>query len=577
MKIGRHPDCDIVVEAGAVSRFHAEINRHGEEWAVVDSGSRNGTFVNGQLLSRQHILGQGDRIRISDVELVYHGDAAPGFAGGGGEMTFEGNSFGIVMVDDEETQQIAGSKIEFRSSEEGLRMSATPEAKLAALMRINSNLTGAITLDEVLPKVLESLFEIFPSADRGFVVMQDSDGGLIPQWVKTRKQNDDTETIRISRTIIRKTMESGETILSLDAMDDSRFDSSESIADFSIRSMMCAPLNETDGKAIGALQIDSTQGRGQFRDEDIDLLTGVAAQISVVITNARMHEQAMRQQEVEQDLRLATDVQAAFLPKVAPRIETYALESFYQAANHIGGDYYDYIELGDGRLAVIVADVVGHGVAAAMYMAKLAFETRFFLAAESNLARAIERLNDRMCELNVERFVTYLLIVIDPTTDAMSIVNAGHMAPIIRIGADGSIIEPGEDESGLPIAIAEGMDYEVTITPFRKGDVAVMYTDGVNEAMDAEDEEWGIEPLRSVIASAAEKSSGENVTTVVKEQIVEQVFAHIGAAAQFDDMCLVVIQRTDEPHPGNTGDTDIQLPTSDDEKPMTGPLAETLT
>ncbi|MEM1226962.1 MAG: SpoIIE family protein phosphatase [Planctomycetota bacterium] len=558
LQIGRHPDCDIVVDAGAVSRFHAKIVRQGEEWAIEDMGSRNGTFVNGKLLAKPHMLAQGDRVRISEVELIFHGDAGPAFVGGAGEMSFDGSNFGIQMVDDAETEQVTSAKVEFRSSDDGLKMTATPEAKLAALIKINSNLTGAISLDDVLPKVLLSLFDIFPSADRGFVVMSEPDGTLMPKWVQTRQKRSDTENVRISRTIIRRTMETGETILSLDAMDDVRFDSSDSIADFSIRSMMCAPLHDADGKPIGALQIDSTQGRGQFRDDDIDLLTGVAAQASVVINNASMHEQALRQQEVDQDLQLATDVQKAFLPSVAPDVPTYRLESFYQAANHIGGDYFDYVELPDQRCAIVVADVVGHGVAAAMYMAKLAAETRFCLAGEPDLARAVERLNDRMSGLHVERFVTYLLVVIDPNSDAISIVNAGHMPPIIRIanrdangsasGEKASIIEPGEEDAGLPIAIDEGMDYAVTKVPFGPGDLAVMYTDGINEAMNAEEEEWGTDPLRQIIAEqpASPNDSPETIGTAskqVQEKIVSAVFNHIGLADQFDDMCMVTLER----------------------------------
>ncbi|TWT92292.1 SpoIIE family protein phosphatase [Neorhodopirellula pilleata] len=546
MRIGRHPECDIVVDAGAVSRYHAKLVRAAKDWTIEDLGSRNGTFLNGQLLSRPHVLSQGDRIRISEVELVFHDDQVPEFARGTSAMTFDGSNFGIQMVDETDSSASGLSKVEFRSSDDGLKMTATPEAKLAALLAINRNLTGAISIDEVLPKVLGSLFEVFPSADRGFVVMESSEGALIPRWVKTRNKLDETETVRISRTIIRKTMETGETILSLDAMDDSRFDSSESIADFSIRSMMCAPLHDGDGKAIGALQIDSTQGRGQFRDEDIDLLTGVAAQASVVINNARLHEQSLRQKEVEVDLKLATEVQQAFLPSVPPEVPSFRLESFYQAANHIGGDYFDYVELPDGRVGVVVADVVGHGVAAAMYMAKLAAETRFCLASEPDLAKAIERLNDSMSRLGVERFVTYLLVVIDPNSNFVSIVNAGHMAPIIRRAADGTIVEPGEEESGLPIAIDEGMEYQVTMCEFLEGDVAVLYTDGVNEAMDADDEEWGTEPLRDIIRhTIAMPGTGEVAATLVKQRIVEDVFKHIGKADQFDDMCMVVIERTE--------------------------------
>ncbi|QDT05890.1 Oxoglutarate dehydrogenase inhibitor [Rubripirellula lacrimiformis] len=547
--LGRHPECSIVVDAGAVSRYHAKVFKRDADFLVEDSGSRNGTFLNGQLLTAPEMLKQGDRIRVSDVEFVFQGDSVPEFARAGAEMTFDGSNFGIMMVDEQETENLSGSgsgsssglnspgaKVEFRSSSEGLKMIATAEAKLEALIQINRNLNGAMSVEEVLPKVLSSLFGIFPAADRGFIVMQDPDGNLVPRWVKTRAAHDETETIRVSRTIIREVMNSGKAILSLDASEDSRFDSSQSIADFSIRSMICAPLVDAEGKSFGALQIDSIQGRGQFREEDADLLAGVAAQAGIVINNARMHEQALQQKEVEQDLKLATEVQQAFLPQTPPDATGFRVRSFYQAAHHIGGDYFDYIHLADGRVAIVVADVVGHGVAAAMFMAKLSAETRFCLASDSNLSRAIERLNDRMSRLHVERFITFLVIVIDPSNEYVSIVNAGHMAPLVRMHSDGSLCEPSEEESGLPIAIDDGMEYEVVNFKFDVGDLAVLYTDGINEAMDTDDNEFGIKRLRELAAMPGDADE-------VKDRIVKEVLEHIGNRPPFDDMCMVVIER----------------------------------
>lgn len=545
--LGRHPDCTIVVEAGAVSRFHAKITQSGKSYLVEDSGSRNGTFLNGQMLSGQETLKTGDQIRVSEVEFKFTADeipefAQPGFTPAGGDMTFDGSNFGVQLVDDQESDSNnSASKVEFRSSIDGLKMSATPEAKLEALMQINRELTGVLSLEEVFPKVLDSLFGIFPAADRGFIVMQTDAGDLVPRWVKTRGVQDETETVRISRTIISEVMTSREAILSLDAADDSRFDSSQSIADFSIRSMICAPLLDADGNAFGVLQIDSTAGRGQFREEDADLLSGVAAQAGIVINNAKMHEIAMHQQEVEQDLKLATEVQQAFLPQSPPDSLGYRVRSFYQAANHIGGDYFDYIHLADDRIAIVVADVVGHGVAAAMFMAKLSAETRFCLASEPDLARAIEKLNDSMSRLHVERFITFIVLVIKPNDDTVTIVNAGHMAPLVRAAAGGEMTEPGEEESGLPIAIDDGMDYEAVDFKMVSGDMAVLYTDGINEAMNSADEEFGIEAMRDLTAQGGDADA-------VTDRIVKAVLAHIGDSPPFDDMCLVVIERTDVEH-----------------------------
>ena len=175
-----------------------------------------------------------------------------------------------------------------------------------------------------------------------------------------------------------------------------------------------------------------------------------------------------------------------------------------------------------------------------MFMAKLSAETRFCLANDNDLSQAVERLNDRMSNLDVERFVTFLLVVIDPKADTAHIVNAGHMPPIVRSAATGEISEPGEEESGLPIAIDTGMEYETVSIPFTKGDIAVMYTDGVNEAMNAADEEFSMVKVRELT-----KQGGDAET--VSERIVSAVLEHVGDAPPFDDMCLVIVERIDEP------------------------------
>jgi sigma-B regulation protein RsbU (phosphoserine phosphatase) len=563
--IGRHPDCTIVVEAGAVSRFHAKVTSADGKFELTDSGSRNGTFLNGQQIAVPTALKDGDRIRISEVEFSFVDEEKSGFAGS--EMTFEGANFGIMMVDDREPSSqpfAAGSPmVEIRNSVDGFAMSATPEAKLEALQQIISSLGDAMVVDEVLPKILTSLFRLFPAADRGFIVMKDDEGNLIPRWVKTRGKQDETETIRISKTIVRRVMESREAILSMDASDDSRFDSSQSIADFSIRSMICAPLLDSEGEAFGVLQIDSTQGRGQFRDDDTDLLAGVAAYSGILINNAKMHERAMRQKEVEQDLQLATGVQQAFLPDQPPNAPGFRVSSYYQAAHHIGGDYYDYIHLPGGRVAIVVADVVGHGVAAAMFMAKLSAETRFCLASDSDFAAAIERLNDRMSALGVDRFVTFLVLVLDPSSDQVTIVNAGHMPPLVRDAVTREVSEPGEEESGLPIAISEGMEYEAVSFTMKPGDMAAMYTDGINEAMDINDEEFGIQKIRELIQAGGDSEQ-------VIGEIIASVKEHVGEADPFDDMCLVIIERYQQEEELSTEQqiaklksASVDIPTSD--------------
>ncbi|QDV70463.1 Phosphoserine phosphatase RsbU [Rosistilla carotiformis] len=540
--IGRHPECKVVVEVGAVSRHHAKIVRSDDSIQLEDLKSRNGTFVNGQLISGLHTLREGDQIRICEVEFSFHTGEQPGFMGpestAGLLKDPAGSGFGVVLVDDDADDSELDSSsghVEVQKDSSGVvRLDAGTDAKLRALLDISRSLGGQLVLDEVLPATLESLFRIFPQADRGFIVLETPEGKLVPRWAQNRNKGEEG-TVRISRTIIRQVMNEGTPMISLDAASDERFEMSESIADFRIRSMICAPLIDSDGKAFGALQIDTMDQKNRFNAIDIDLLSSVATQAGVAIHNAKLHENALQQQSVEQDLRLANDVQHAFLPMSPPDVEGYEFHSFYRAAHHIGGDYFDYVDLGEGRVGIIVADVVGHGVAAAMYMAKLSAETRFCLASEPDPATAIDKLNERMCALPVEQFVTFLLVVLDPKSHTMTIVNAGHMPPIV-LSPNGELSEPGEEESGVPIAVMDGFEYERITLPIQPGELAVMYTDGINEAMDINDDEFGMERVRAAVLAGGKPEQ-------IGERILSEISKFAGNAPQFDDMCIVILGR----------------------------------
>src|SRR5262245_48824701 len=270
--LGRHPDCDIVIEVGAVSRNHCQVLRDGTTYSLEDLGSRNGTFLNDETdkLEGRRPLRAGDIIRVCEVNFTFGNDEQPGKQTGLDVRMLDGAGLGAFLADDEgkTTSSTIMSKLEVSSSTRGVSVSASPEVKLAAMVEIMQSLGQAVALDEVLPQVLKSLFKIFVQADRGFVVMQTPDGKLVPRWVRLRRE-DANDTLRISRTIIRHVMDSKEAILSADAASDERFELSQSIADFRIRSMMCAPLLDSEGRAFGALQIDTLDQRQRFTKEDL--------------------------------------------------------------------------------------------------------------------------------------------------------------------------------------------------------------------------------------------------------------------------------------------------------------------
>src|SRR5208337_1939169 len=260
--LGRHPECDIVLDSGAVSRQHARIHRVDNRFYIEDMQSRNGTYVNGRQIREQHLLNDQDRITICDVVMLFDDDTASEKAarsrGALGNLEHAALIFDDEAGDDSSTVM---TRLNVSAGSSSLRLEVNPHAKLKALVEISQKLGRAVAMDDVLPKVLDSLLAIFPQADRGVMVLRDaSSGKLIPRALKHRRP-ELLDMVRISRTIVQGVMASKEAILSADASSDDRFSASESIVDFHIRSVMCAPLISSRGDVTGVIQIDTSDQR----------------------------------------------------------------------------------------------------------------------------------------------------------------------------------------------------------------------------------------------------------------------------------------------------------------------------
>ena len=531
--LGRHPDCNVVLDVAAVSRQHAQILQESGDYYLQDLGSRNGTFLNGSLIGEKLLLKEGDQFVICDIAFTFHRQWPP--------TSPTGETSIALLVDDVPDSTISSSimsKLDVSSSPSGIHISAKPEVKLTAMIEISQSLANALSLDDVLPKLLDSLFKVFLQADRGFVVLQSPGNGvLIPKAIKFRRQEEDTA--RISRTIVRRAMESKEAILSTDATSDSRFDMSQSLADMQIRSMMCVPLINAEGSALGVIQIDTVDQRSRFTDRDLEVLASVGAQAAIAIDNAQMHEHALRQRALERDLELAHRIQQGLVPSETPVLSGYHFFHFYQAANLVGGDYYDYIQLPANRIAVVLGDVAGKGVAAALLMAKLSGEVRFNLASHDDVAVAVQRINATFDRPDWEdRFVTFVAAIIDPSCHELTLVNAGHMAPFLR-HHDGRVEELGKGTGGLPLGVDRDSPYEPYTCTLDPGDFVTLFTDGVSEAMNAQRELYGLDNLRQQIAGEA--------THVVElgRRILDDVRRFVGNHPQNDDICITCFGRAE--------------------------------
>ncbi len=240
----------------------------------------------------------------------------------------------------------------------------------------------------------------------------------------------------------------------------------------------------------------------------------------------------MRQRALQRDLELANRIQRQFLPAESPQIAEYEFFHFYQPASHVGGDFYDYIRLPRGRLAVVVADVSGHGLAAAMITARLKAELPSCLLTASGPAEAVLRLNTRLTPGLDEHFVTLVVCVLDPARREVTMVNAGHLPPLLRL-SDGSVSEIGREQSGLPLGVVDGTGYQQHSLHVPPGGLLLIYSDGISEAMNDAEEAYGVQRIRSHLETLR-GSAG-----CVGRRIVDDVAEFTEGRSQADDMCLV--------------------------------------
>lgn len=529
--LGRLPECDIQIDSNMVSRKHARVYPQDGQFYIEDLNSGNGSFVNGQRITAPTLLKTNDRIKFGPILFRFEGDRSNDDTGTGfgGTSDTVGVSFHSNEAAATITDRIRGNALDL--------LDVQPGAKLKAVLEITKSLAGTIDIDKILPKLLDTLFGIFPHADRGCVLLlDDATQQMVPRAMKHRRADAD-ETVKLSRTILNAVLESKETILSADASSDAQFSASESISSLSIRSMICTPMIGLNGDVLGVINIDTQNPLAQFKNEDAQLLAAVAVPAALAYEGARLLQSYIEKQKQDSEMNIASAVQLALLPERMPDVEGYDFFAMYESAQAVGGDYYDLFPLPSGKIAIAFGDVAGKGVPASLIMSRISTVVRSVAEFVDDVSHAIEKINGYMCARAVEgRFVTFVLVILDPMKHTMSLVIAGHMSPIIR-KADGTLEEFPEDVIGVPLGVVDGFPYDVVIREIAPGETVVIYTDGVSEAMNASAELYGVERLRELVRK--ESSDPQQLG----KSILADVRKHASGHPQNDDITLMVFGR----------------------------------
>jgi len=512
-------------EDHGLSRNHLAFERTGQEWFVRDMGSKNGTLVNGIRISTPTKLEAGDRVSAGHLVISFD------------EPRQSASNETVIFV---ETSADSPSSSTVITSLDGLIKrktdapeAATPQVASAApafQVGLLAQASGELGIDRPLPEMFKVIVDQAMravGATRAVLMTLENDE-LVVQEARG-------EGFRISSSVRDRVVKERKSLLIRDTQLDEAFRDQLSIVENKVRSFMAVPL-QTSEKVVGLLYLDSSTVH-EFNKEDLNLATLMANIAAIRIENARLQKVQKEQEETEKELQRAAAIQRGLLPARPPMLTGIDLAGYNAPCRTVGGDYYDFFVYPDGRVAIVVADVAGKGVSAAMLMSSLQARVQVLTEDALDLATMVTRLN-RVVSMNCpeNRFITFFVAVVDPKGGELIYCNAGHNPPIL-VRANGSVetLEGG----GVILGILPKATYVEHKTRLDPGDVVVLFSDGVTEAVKPDlDEEFGETRLAEVIRKNTSIPASDLI-----DVINNAVSEWSGGAPAADDVTLVIARR----------------------------------
>jgi serine phosphatase RsbU (regulator of sigma subunit) len=524
--LGRSSKTDVVINDRFLSRVHARIVQRGDGWLLEDMGSRNPTRLNGTPVTTPAVLKAGDVILMAESRVVVEGPDGPeevsGQEGRAGE-TLPGST-------------IFRSASTFFAPEAAVAAAGDPLARslaerLKLLNEVHRALAGPITLEALLEMILERAFAHL-QPDEGAVFLRKSDGGF--EAAASRRLPGATGELLYSRRLAQEVAGKGMAALVTDAGIDERFARAESIVVSGVRSLVAAPLLDSEG-SHGMIVLSARQRPRPFGEEDMELLAALASAAALRIRNLALAEETAQRRLLDKELDLARDIQMGMLPRAFPVSPEVEIAATLRPARMVGGDLYDVVEDGP-HLWFIVGDVSGKGVGAALFMAVTKTLFRAIAPGEESVGTALTRMNRELARDNERAmFVTAFAARLDRASGTLEYVNAGH-TPTYRLGEAGHVRPlPGPIDPAL--GAVEEHAYRTSVVRLEPGDGVLAYTDGVVEARNAAGAELATTGLEAYLAGCA----GARPETIVRG-LVQAVEEFAGGAPQYDDVTVLAVR-----------------------------------
>jgi sigma-B regulation protein RsbU (phosphoserine phosphatase) len=505
-------------EDTGLSRQHLIFEREGDVWVIRDPGSKNGTHVNGERITHPRKLQAGDQIAAGHITIVFDAPVRP-------------SQHTVIFVDKDETRPtgtVSTNLAQAVPGEKSIQASrATVSAdRVGALIKAGRELATHRPLTELFPLILNLGIEAV-HAERGVLLTMEGDSLLV--------QASSGGDFRISTGVRDRVLKDKASILVNDVQSDEAFRGMQSLVQQQVRMFMTVPL-QTNETVIGLIYVDSPTLVREFDREDLNLLTVLANVAAIRIEHQRLAEIEQAERILAKDLEQAAIIQRQLLPAKAPVVPGMDLAGYNAACRTVGGDYYDFWNYPDGRVAIALGDVSGKAMPAALLMTSLQARVRVMAEEPPEVAELMTRLN-RITAANCpsNRFISFFFSVLDPDSGDLAYSNAGHNPPLL-MRKDGSVeaLEGG----GLILGIFGMAKYEAMACRFNPGDVLLLFSDGVTEAVNPANDEFGEDRLTDVLRANRHRSADEIITAVT-----DAVTAFAAGAPSADDLTLVVAKR----------------------------------
>jgi serine phosphatase RsbU (regulator of sigma subunit) len=513
-KLGRSGTNDLPFPTDrSLSREHLLFKRTYDGWTIRDLASRNGTLINGAQVTEAIPLAHGDRITAGHVSIRYD---------------LRGDFIDAKIREVQFVEQPTGDAVSHDTVIADLNSALQTSLQLGALVRAGRELAGHCPLGELFPLILKLTIEAV-KASRGAVMTLEPEGEFKARAVHG-------EGLRISTAVRDRVVEQRKSLLVRDTLADLDFADQKSIVAQEIRSFLTVPL-QTDEQVIGFIYLDSPRLLRDFTVGELNLVTVMANIAAIRIEHARLVEAEKVRLLLALELERAAEIQRRLLPATPPDIATLDLAGYNTPCRTVGGDYYDFLPYPDGRIALLIGDVSGKGMGAALLMSSLQARCHVVFEDPGELGAQVSHLN-RITAANCPAncFITFAVVVLDPAKGELRYCNAGHNAPLL-LHADGELesLEP----TGLILGILPNTIYEEKTCRLDCGDLLLLFSDGVTEACKpGADEEFGNERLGAILRNQLGRPAA-----AVLDAIKAEVVSFTGGTPAADDVTLVTACR----------------------------------